>query len=269
MYIIQSIFNNNVALVKDDEGSEFVLMGKGIGFNTSSGKQVNENKIEKKFLLDLFFKNEDNNYFDIIRDIIETFEQELNLKLNDHIYYALSDHIDYAIERASTGVVFRSPIQWEISKAYPKEYAIAKKAVEVLNENLKSNLPPEEATFITLHIINATNEVSDYDLLFEELTLIDDILRLIRSHFKVDLDTNSVNYERFLTHLKFMIHRVRKDEQLNVVNASFYTKAIEEYPDIFECVVKITKLIKNQKDITLNNEESFYLMLHISRVLSR
>lgn len=269
MYTIVTVFNNNVVLVKDNQGQEYVFMGKGIGFSQSSGNVVSEEKVEKKFLLDLFYKHTNEEYFQTIRMIVEKSEEYLGRKLNDYIYYSLADHIDYAIERNMNNVVFRSPIQWEIQKAYPKEFKSGSKALEIINQTLNMNLPDEEITFLTLHIINASNDIGDFGKLYDELSLIDDIIRIIRVHFKVDLDTNSPNYERFIIHLKFLIHRLRKNEQLEVINYEFFKNAVEQWPEIYDCVAKINKLFLKKKNVEMNNEELFYLMLHINRLINR
>lgn len=269
MYTIITVFNNNVILAKDTEGNEYVFMGKGIGFSQSSKNPVDSTKIEKKFKLDLFYIKNNEEYLETIRLIVEKSEEYLDKELNDYIYYSLADHIDYAIERHEDNVVFRSPIQWEIKKAYPKEYRAGEKALAIIKDTLGVQLPSEEVTFLTLHIINASNDVGDFDSLYEELTLIDDVIRIIKHHFKFDIDEESSNYERFLTHLKFFIHRIRKDEQLEVVNYEFYKTAVKQWPDVYDCLVKINKLILKDKNVVVNNEESFYLMLHINRLINR
>jgi len=49
--IIQKIFNNNAIVAKDAFREEFVVMGKGVGFKKSVGDALDENLIEKLFIL--------------------------------------------------------------------------------------------------------------------------------------------------------------------------------------------------------------------------
>ena len=58
MYQIISSMNNNVTLAQDVNGEEVVLIGSGIGFNKNKGDTVNEEKIEKIFLLNRGIKRE-------------------------------------------------------------------------------------------------------------------------------------------------------------------------------------------------------------------
>ena len=45
-------FNNSAALVRNDEGQEEVVLGKGIGFGLKEGQDVDENKIEHIFKIE-------------------------------------------------------------------------------------------------------------------------------------------------------------------------------------------------------------------------
>lgn len=49
MKLIKAL-NNNVALVKDKNGQEAVVMGKGVGFGVKTGGSIRESLIEKRIL---------------------------------------------------------------------------------------------------------------------------------------------------------------------------------------------------------------------------
>ena len=55
--IIQKVINNNVVSTFDANGKEVILMGKGIGFRKKAGDELDKNKIEKIFTLDLSGKS--------------------------------------------------------------------------------------------------------------------------------------------------------------------------------------------------------------------
>lgn len=269
MYTLMKIFNNNVVLATDDANKEYVFMGSGIGFNTSKGDVVKENLIEKKFDMILSSSSNNDNYYDVVSEIVRSAEKIVNDHLNDYIYYSLADHLDFALERFEDGITFRSPIQWELSKAYPKEFEAAHKALEIIEKKLSIRLPDEEVAALALHIINARNEIYDYSSLFEELELIEDVIRIIKIHFKIDLDTDSANYERFLVHLKFFVHRLRRNVQLETKNQRMFLMMAQDDQDVYECALKIRKLFYSKKDVLVQDEELFYLMLHIARLVDR
>lgn len=49
--VIKQIFNNNVVLAKNSSKDELVAMGCGIAFKKKVGDKINENSIEKTFIL--------------------------------------------------------------------------------------------------------------------------------------------------------------------------------------------------------------------------
>ena len=43
-------YNNSVALVKNEQGKEEIVIGKGIGFGLKKGDQIDQEKIERRFI---------------------------------------------------------------------------------------------------------------------------------------------------------------------------------------------------------------------------
>ena len=101
--LIQKIYNNNVVLVVDDEtNKELVLTGCGIGFKKKVGEKVDQEKIEKKFVMEdenlakkitRIATEVDEDIFNVTSKIIEYAKQNLNTELDDYIYVELADHI--------------------------------------------------------------------------------------------------------------------------------------------------------------------------------
>ena len=48
---IKKIYNNNIAMVKNEAGDEVILVGKGIVFGLKKGDEIQAEKAEKKFEL--------------------------------------------------------------------------------------------------------------------------------------------------------------------------------------------------------------------------
>ena len=154
--VIKKVFNNNVVFARDNSGQEVILMGKGIGFNKFTKDLVEIDKIEKKFI----FNNEESlselhslldriplKDVELVSEIIQMGREELGDNLNDSILITLSEHISYMLKRMDEGLVFQSPLQWEIRQIYPNEYNFSKKAVEYLRKKLDKNIPDSEIAF--------------------------------------------------------------------------------------------------------------------------
>lgn len=212
--IIKKIFNNNAIVAKDSNKNEIVIMGCGIAFKKSVGDEVDENLIEKIFILKqkdasekfkLLLEDVPSEYVSLCYDIIEYAKNILNVKLNDYLYVTLTDHIYNTIKLFDEGIKNSNPLIWEIKKFYPKEYNIGLKALEFIESELGKKLPEDEAGNIALHLINAqiNNSFSNIENIADQTKKIQDILNIVRYTYGITLDEKSISYERFVTHLRF------------------------------------------------------------------
>src|SRR5690625_2567493 len=102
MKIIKA-YNNNCVSV-DDNGEIFILTGKGIGYQKRKGDDVDTEKIEHEFRIvdhkqnhfDQILEKIPQQYFQTTRYIVERISSDLDIKFNDSVHIALTDHIYYA-----------------------------------------------------------------------------------------------------------------------------------------------------------------------------
>jgi beta-glucoside operon transcriptional antiterminator len=274
---IAKVINNNVISVMDENNKELVIMGRGIAFQKRPGDVVEEEKIEKIFKLD----NKDVSekfktllydipleYMEVAEAIINYAKVTLGKKLNESIYVSLTDHIVFAIERSKKGLLISNALLWEIKRIYKDEYAIGLKAIEKINNKIGISLPEDEAGFIAMHIVNA--ELNEEMPNVVNITkLIQDVLNIVKYHFKIDIDEDSLNYFRFLTHLKFFAQRLFSGTSLGSKDDFLYEMMKEKYKDAIACVKKIKDYIKKEHGQDLTKEEMAYLAIHIERVVNR
>ena len=52
-------------------------------------------------------------------------------------------------------------------------------------------------------------------------TLIQNVVKIVKEYFSMDLDETSLNYQRFVTHLRFLAQRIIGGEMLNSDNPEF------------------------------------------------
>ena len=123
---------------------------------------------------------------------------------------------------------FSNALLWEIKRFYPKEFSIGLKAIELLNEEFNITLPEDEAASIAMHIVNAELGGEAIRDTIQVTEFIQNVLNVIRYHFKIDIDEDSLYYSRFLTHLKFFAYRI--------LNSTLS----EEGDEDFEEVVKLS-----------------------------
>ena len=274
--IIHRILNNNVIITLDKDEKECVVCGKGIAFKKKIGDEVDSKEVNKVFVLKDQGMNEKfkqlllNIPLDHVKladEIIHLAETKLGKRLNDSLI-SLSDHIYTAISRYLEGISMKSAMIWDIKRFYEDEFEIGMNALDMIEELFKVRLPDDEAGFIALHIVNAEMDESNMEQIIDITRIMQEISNIVKYYFRVEFDTNSVYYYRFITHLKFFAQRLilgktiddeSNDGLLDVVKIKYHTS--------YKCVGKINDYIKSKYNYELSPEEQLYLTIHIERVI--
>ena len=238
--VIDKIINNNIVSAFDETGLEVVIMGRGIGFQMKRGQKVPVEKVEKIFriksqsiagqLKELLAKMP-LEQVQISNEIISYAKKTMKLKLNQSIYVTLTDHISFAISRCKKGIHLENALLWEIKRFYPQEFELGRYAVELVKKRLDVEMPEDEA---------------------DELG--------------IEMDEGSLHYERFLTHVKFLLQRIYRKELLEEEENEITEMMQRKYPKEYSCSRKVADYIEQTADCKLSGEEVLYLTLHIRRV---
>lgn len=272
--VIQKVINNNVISAYDVNQQEIVIMGKGIGFKAHTGELIDESKIEKVFRIENenlsrqfqeLLENIPLEHMQLTSDIISYAIKNLNVQLNQNIYITLTDHINFAIQRQSQGIQLKNALLWETKRFYHQEYLMGKYAVDLLNEKLGTEFTEDEAGFIALHFVNAEYNTTINDT-FEMTNMIQKILELVRLEMGIEFDEESLHYERFITHLKFLAQRLYRHELLKDEEIEFARMMENKYPKEYECSKHIAEYIEKEYGSRIASEEIMFLAIHIKRV---
>lgn len=274
--IIEKVINNNIISAYDEDGKEVIVMGRGLGFGGKPGKPVDESKIEKVFhiksrsIAEQFKELMERmplEHVQISNDIISYAKQHLKLKLSQSIYVTLTDHINFTVERYKQGIRPENALLWEIKCFYSREYELGKYAVRIMKERLGLELPDDEAGFVALHFVNAEYGTELKDALnFPQL--LGKIIRIVTEELGIELDDRSLHYERFVTHVKFLIQRVYRKELLKDELMELKKIMSMRYPEEYSCSQKIADYIEKQSGTRISEEEITYLTIHIRRITS-
>ena len=271
---IDKIINNNIVCAIEADGKEVVIMGRGLGFGMKPGKEIPEGKIEKVFRLDS--QNSTDKFKELLAnlplehiqastEIINYAKSVLNRRLNQSIYITLTDHINFAIERFKEKMMFTNPLLNEIKTFYKEEYLIGEYAVALIERRIGITLPVDEAGFIALHIVNAEYNTAMRDTI-DITTLIQNVVKIVKEYFSMDLDETSLNYQRFVTHLRFLAQRIIGGEMLNSDNPEFNQLISQMYPEEYACSLKLKDYIQVTYHHDVTEEETAYLAVHIKRI---
>lgn len=276
--IIQKVINNNIIASVDEAGCEIIVMGRGLGFGVKAGQPVDEKKVEKIFRMET--KEETNQLADLLNEvpierveitneIIDYANTVIETELNKTIYITLTDHINFAIERYQQNIQFANQLCWEIKRFYPKEYKIGQKAVELLGDRLDLNLVEDEAASIAMHFVNAELKSGRIEQTVQITKIIQNSLTIVKYHYRIELDEASLDYARFVTHMKFFAQRMLNGTKVENLDDKFCMLIERQYPNDYKCAGKIADYIFKEYGYQVPDEEKMYLTLHIKRVVLR
>ncbi|PTI68812.1 glucose PTS transporter transcription antiterminator GlcT [Staphylococcus succinus] len=269
-YLITKVLNNNVIICTKDK-EEYVLIAKGIGFNKKAGMSLQENQtIEKAYILDQKLQQE--HYKTIIEYADDTLIQAVidavniitssEMKIdNQTLVVSVTDHIIFAYKRLKQNQIITNPFVVETKQLYSEAYAIAEKVIERLNDVLDVNFPEDEIGFIALHIASNTETLSMHEI--EIINhLINKSIFIVEHDLKFTVDKESVQYQRFIRHIQFLIRRLRNGEVLQKTSP-FEALLKEQYPQCFNIALKIMKMLQQELNVSIYEAEVIYLTLHV------
>ena len=273
--IINKVLNNNVVTIISEKGEESVVIGRGLAFQKKKGDEIDESKIEKIFVLENKSINEKlltlvndipAKYLEIAEDIIKYAENKLSTKLNENIYLTLTDHISFAISRAEKNLEIKNAMLWDIKRLHKDEFDVGIHALRVIKENLNVELPEDEAASIAMHILNGELD-QEMPEIVDMIKLIEEILKMVKYHFNIDFDEDSINYYRFVTHLKFFTQRLSSGRYYEDNDNDLFDMIKLKYPKSYECTKRIEGFVKQKYNTQLTKEEMLYLIIHTARVV--
>ena len=275
---IVKVMNNSLLLVTDEEGKELIVMGKGIGFKMKAGDKVDTSKIQKVYVpqnekltseyLQLMVDTP-SEYIEVVNYIVDYAKVKLDVKLSSQLFFTLLDHITYAISRIKSNIIIQNRLIWEVKRFYSKEFKIGLHAVEYINRRLNIELPEEEAANIAFHLVNAQLEDGTMERTIYTVKILKDIFSIVQYNFNININEDSINHIRFITHLQFFVQRLF-DDKLNESKDNFIFEQVKkQYPKEFNCARLIGDYVEKSFDKKIGNEELLYLTIHIVRLIER
>lgn len=275
--VIGKILNNNVVVSTNDAGEEVIYMGRGVAFKKKIGDVIDDAFVEKEFVLkDSFTANQFQQLFadipaeevEAVKQVVDEAEQVLGVELSPNIYLTLTDHIHYALMRAREGIEIPNPLLFETRKFYPKEYAIAAKAVERFEKNFGVSLPEAEKGFIAFHIVNSEQANGTMETTMQAVEIVRDVLAIISRFYGKVFNPDSLNYQRITTHLHYFAQRYLSDDLSGEKDEFLFELIQAKYPKAFQTVQRINEYLIKTYGKPIGESEMIYLTIHIERVVN-
>lgn len=273
---VAKVLNNNVIIAEHPQYAEVVVIGKGIGFNRKSRDRIKLSSVEKMFILRSQEEQEqykqlvpqvEEKLIEVVQEIVIHIMQHSREQVNEHIHIALTDHISFAIRRYEQNIPIHNPFLYETKEIYPDEYAMAEYAIERINEVMNVSMPTDEIGFVALHIVSALSnrhitEVKQHSV------LIGDLVGLVENSLDYRIPRDSLDYSRLVTHLRFVLERLRRGETVREIT-SLDGLMKSEYPEMYSLAWKLTKVIEQRVRIPVYPAEVSYLTVHLQRLAQK
>src|SRR5471032_2748517 len=272
MKVIKVLSNNAIIATTDDQ-QEMVAIGRGIGFGKQAGDEVNPADIESQFVKKASGMTDvlaqltaaiPTEYLFITQQVIVLAKSRLNIDVQETLFFALSDHISFAVERVKKGLEIKNILLWDIKQFYRAEFAVAMEALALINQKLQIELPEDEAGFLALHLANATN--NNMQSTMQSAGMIKDILNIIKYDLRIQYDEKSLDYQRIVTHLKFFSLRLLNRKAVNHDDKSIYAGIQDAMPAAYQCALKIKDYVLKNHRSELTTDEVMFLTIHINRL---
>ncbi len=136
-----------------------------------------------------------------------------------------------------------------------------------MNKMFNVDLPEDEAAFIALHFVNA-NLGTDNPSSKTQDKIVQDMLTIIKNYFKLSINSDTLQYVRLVTHLKFFAQRItqKKMQATSGGDVQLFSVVKERYSISYECVQRISQYLQIEYGYSISDEEKLYLTIHIERI---
>ncbi len=277
MLVVKKSLNSSVILVQNNKKKEFILLGKGIGFGKKPGDVIEDSHVNQVFMpienksaskLIELIDSISEIYFELSQEIVSYATEELKTPLQDNIYFLLADHLNAAVDRYKNQMTIRNRVYWEIKNFYPKEFKVGVYALGLLKDRLHLDMPEDEAANIAFHFVNAQNGASPQHNAIKAAKLISNVINVVKYTTNKDINTETIHYSRFLSHMQFFAERFFTGKLLRSEDDFLYTQMEKNYPYAVKCANRVAQYISKTHSQELPKEEVVYLAVHIQRLLS-
>lgn len=276
MHVVK-VFNNNVVLGADEQGAEFVLLGRGLGFQATAGMPVDSSRIERTFVpggpttadrLAALIGEMPLADIELTERVVALARTALGPHVTEHVVVPMADHIGFALRRLAQGAPeIEYPLRWEVHYLYPAEVAVARQALDLIEAERGIRLPDIEAVPLALHLVNAQFGAGDINATLQMTELLHRILAIISEEYGVEIDEGAVEVARFVTHLRYLFHRERVGKKLSATHAELQDVLRAARPREYTSAGRIGTLLAERFGWEISGDEILYLALHVSRLV--
>ena len=208
-------------------------------------------------------------YFNLTKSIVSYAVEKYHMKLMDHIYLALTDHLAFTEKRLRDHVVIENFYTADLRRFNPEEYDVARYGAKLFQERFGMELPEGEIGNIAFHFINAQQNGQFEERNREIDEVVGQILNIIRYGLKISSLEEGIAYSRLLTHLRLFVSRLLRGQMTDEDQEDVLRQRILEMcPEEYECVGRIGRFIEAKYGTQITKQEELYLTIHLHQLMT-
>lgn len=275
--LIQTILNNNSVRTLLPDGSPAIVVGRGVGYRKHQGDEIDEALIEQTFIprtreglgqLVQLLQEIPLEHVRVAAEITELAIAELGVTGGQALLLPIADHLSFVVRRLEQGQQLEHPLRWEVQTLYPREAALGREAVRLINDRLRTALPTDEAVSFAMHFVNAQFAGAGMERAYAMTRTIQRVFEVVQTTIGHHVDQESMGAARFVTHLRYLFVRLGSDKQLRSMPDQLVVDISSAYPLAASIAKKVAYLFELDSPSELTNEEVGYLTLHIARLIA-
>lgn len=273
MYRVGKVLNHNTIIaITVDDSKEYLVVDKGIGFGRKVAERfempnsaaiyaledVNDRGNTKELATNITPE-----ILEIANTVLKNAEERFG-KVDKSILFPMADHIEFAVKRLKNGESIRNPLTADIKMLFAEEYYVALTIVPLLKSLMDVDINEDEVGFITLHVHTAI-ENEDVSVSMQVAKATHDCVSFVEKYLHKTLDTQSMTYHRLMNHVRFMVIRGMKHEDIKL-NINDYMET--RFPLEFDLARTICDELGVELKFQFSESEIGYLAMHLQRVIS-
>ena len=271
MYKVKKVLNHNsVIAVETDELAEYLVMGKGIGFDMKPTQALNVTDDCKVFSLsdtsergDVkdIIKHVDPVYLDIAEAVLQHAEETFD-HVDHNIVFPMADHLEFSAKRIENNDQISNPLLNDIKILFHNEYKAAEYVRQLLKDNRGLDISDDEIGYVAMHIHSATSQ----DKLSQTVETANAVRKCINALEEVTgrtIPSDSFSYNRMMNHIRYMVVRIQQHESLKIDMNEYVSS---KFPESFKIASQICHELSKSLGSPTDDLEIGYLAMHIERV---
>ncbi|GAA0322611.1 mannitol operon transcriptional activator MtlR [Bacillus carboniphilus] len=202
----------------------------------------------------------------VIEKQIDRIKHELPYEIADSSYIGLVVHLALAIERIQQGEEIRFEEEYLKNLKQSKEFEVARKIVDGLEEVFRIRISYGEIGYITMHLLGAKLR-TDQDELLEDTSIqvgvsAQKLIRFVSNKIDVDLTKHVSLFQGLVAHLRPAIYRMKQN--MGISNP-LLSRIEQDYGELFLIIEEGVREVF--PDIHVPSEEVGYLVMHFASAL--